>query len=94
MEALIAPQVPQVDVGPVCARPAGEAAAGAKPQSSEAAKLLARASSRAGTTRMTGPDDRPGSVLPTQGSANPALTIMAVAARAADQLAAGAHGIS
>jgi len=25
-------------------------------------------------------------VLPTQGSANPALTIMAVAARAADQL--------
>jgi choline dehydrogenase-like flavoprotein len=31
-----------------------------------------------------------GSVLPTQGSANPALTIMAVAARAADQLAAGA----
>ena len=30
-----------------------------------------------------------GSVLPTQGSANPALTIMAVAARAADQLAAG-----
>ena len=31
-----------------------------------------------------------GSVLPTQGSANPALTIMAVAARAADHLAAGA----
>jgi choline dehydrogenase-like flavoprotein len=31
-----------------------------------------------------------GSVLPTQGSANPALTIMAVAARAADQMAAGA----
>jgi choline dehydrogenase-like flavoprotein len=30
-----------------------------------------------------------GSVLPTQGSANPALTIMAVAARAASQLAAG-----
>jgi choline dehydrogenase-like flavoprotein len=30
-----------------------------------------------------------GSVLPTQGSANPALTIMAVAARAARQLAAG-----
>jgi choline dehydrogenase-like flavoprotein len=28
-------------------------------------------------------------VLPTQGSANPALTIMAVAARAADQLIAG-----
>jgi choline dehydrogenase-like flavoprotein len=28
-----------------------------------------------------------GSVLPTQGSANPALTIMALAARAADQLA-------
>jgi len=28
-----------------------------------------------------------GSVLPTQGSANPALTIMAVAARAADRLA-------
>ena len=27
-----------------------------------------------------------GSVLPTQGSANPALTIMAVAARVADQL--------
>ncbi len=27
-----------------------------------------------------------GSVLPTQGSANPALTIMAVAARAADRL--------
>jgi choline dehydrogenase-like flavoprotein len=33
-----------------------------------------------------------GSVLPTQGSANPALTIMAVAARAADQLAIGARG--
>ncbi len=32
-----------------------------------------------------------GSVLPTQGSANPALTIMAVAARAAAQLAAGAR---
>ncbi|HEY3976717.1 MAG TPA: GMC family oxidoreductase [Streptosporangiaceae bacterium] len=31
-----------------------------------------------------------GSVLPTQGSANPALTIMALAARAADRLAAGA----
>ena len=30
-----------------------------------------------------------GSVLPTQGSANPALTIMAVAARAADQLISG-----
>jgi choline dehydrogenase-like flavoprotein len=36
-----------------------------------------------------------GSVLPTQGSANPALTIMAVAARAADQLiAAGPGGIT
>src|SRR5580700_442411 len=36
-----------------------------------------------------------GSVLPTQGSANPALTIMAVAARAAEQLiAAGPGGIS
>jgi choline dehydrogenase-like flavoprotein len=33
-----------------------------------------------------------GSVLPTQGSANPALTIMAVAARAADHLAGGARG--
>ena len=33
-----------------------------------------------------------GSVLPTQGSANPALTIMAVAARAAGHLAAGAAG--
>jgi choline dehydrogenase-like flavoprotein len=33
-----------------------------------------------------------GSVLPTQGSANPALTIMAVAARAADQLISGARG--
>jgi choline dehydrogenase-like flavoprotein len=33
-----------------------------------------------------------GSVLPTQGSANPALTIMAVAARAADHLTAGASG--
>ncbi|HEV7208936.1 MAG TPA: GMC family oxidoreductase [Mycobacteriales bacterium] len=33
-----------------------------------------------------------GSVLPTQGSANPALTIMALAARAADRLIAGAHG--
>ena len=32
-----------------------------------------------------------GSVLPTQGAANPALTIMAVAARAADQLVAGAR---
>jgi choline dehydrogenase-like flavoprotein len=31
-----------------------------------------------------------GSVLPTQGSANPALTIMALAARAADLLVAGA----
>ncbi len=31
-----------------------------------------------------------GSVLPTQGSANPALTIMALAARAADRLAGGA----
>jgi choline dehydrogenase-like flavoprotein len=31
-----------------------------------------------------------GSVLPPQGSANPALTIMAVAARAADNMAAGA----
>ncbi len=31
-----------------------------------------------------------GSVLPTQGSANPALTIMAVAARAADRLVTGA----
>jgi len=30
-----------------------------------------------------------GSVLPTQGSANPALTIMAVAARTADQMVAG-----
>ena len=30
-----------------------------------------------------------GSVLPTQGAANPALTIMAVAARAADRLVAG-----
>jgi choline dehydrogenase-like flavoprotein len=35
-----------------------------------------------------------GSVLPTQGSANPALTIMAVAARAADHIAAGARGAS
>ena len=33
-----------------------------------------------------------GSVLPTQGSANPALTIMAVAARAADHLIAGTSG--
>jgi choline dehydrogenase-like flavoprotein len=33
-----------------------------------------------------------GSVLPTQGSANPALTIMAVAARAASKLADGARG--
>jgi choline dehydrogenase-like flavoprotein len=32
-----------------------------------------------------------GSVLPTQGSANPALTIMALAARAADRLATGAR---
>jgi hypothetical protein len=32
-----------------------------------------------------------GSVLPTQGSANPALTIMALAARAADRLVAGAR---
>jgi choline dehydrogenase-like flavoprotein len=30
-----------------------------------------------------------GSVMPTQGSANPALTIMALAARAADYLASG-----
>jgi choline dehydrogenase-like flavoprotein len=30
-----------------------------------------------------------GSVLPTQGSANPALTIMAIAARAADRIAKG-----
>ena len=34
-----------------------------------------------------------GSVLPTQGSANPALTIMALAARAADRLAAQARGV-
>jgi choline dehydrogenase-like flavoprotein len=33
-----------------------------------------------------------GSVLPTQGSANPALTIMALAARAADHLASGNRG--
>jgi choline dehydrogenase-like flavoprotein len=33
-----------------------------------------------------------GSVLPTQGSANPALTIMALAARAADRMAARARG--
>jgi choline dehydrogenase-like flavoprotein len=33
-----------------------------------------------------------GSVLPTQGSANPALTIMAVAARTAQHLTAGAAG--
>jgi choline dehydrogenase-like flavoprotein len=33
-----------------------------------------------------------GSVLPTQGSANPALTIMAVAARAADEMAKAANG--
>ncbi len=32
-----------------------------------------------------------GSVLPTQGSANPALTIMAIAARAADRLISGAR---
>jgi choline dehydrogenase-like flavoprotein len=32
-----------------------------------------------------------GSVLPTQGSANPALTIMALAARVADRLATGAR---
>ncbi len=32
-----------------------------------------------------------GSVLPTQGSANPALTIMALAARAADRMASGAQ---
>ena len=32
-----------------------------------------------------------GSVLPTQGSANPALTIMALAARTAHRLAAGAR---
>jgi choline dehydrogenase-like flavoprotein len=32
-----------------------------------------------------------GSVLPTQGSANPALTIMSLAARAASRLAAGAR---
>ena len=35
-----------------------------------------------------------GSVLPTQGSANPALTIMAVAARAADPLSAGTAATS
>ena len=33
-----------------------------------------------------------GSVLPTQGSANPALTIMAVAARAAEKLTGGNRG--
>jgi choline dehydrogenase-like flavoprotein len=32
-----------------------------------------------------------GSVLPTQGSANPALTIMALAARLADHLKAAGH---
>ena len=35
-----------------------------------------------------------GSVLPTQGSANPALTIMAVAARAADRMIASPQGMS
>jgi choline dehydrogenase-like flavoprotein len=35
-----------------------------------------------------------GSVLPTQGSANPALTIMAVAARAADEMTRAADGAS
>jgi choline dehydrogenase-like flavoprotein len=36
-----------------------------------------------------------GSVLPTQGSANPALTIMALAARAADRLIAlGRRGLT
>ena len=39
--------------------------------------------------RRTQPLHHDGSVLPTQGSANPALTIMAVAARAADRLIAG-----
>ncbi|HEX5479340.1 MAG TPA: GMC family oxidoreductase [Dehalococcoidia bacterium] len=34
-----------------------------------------------------------GSVLPTQGSANPGLTIMALAARAADRMVANAHAI-
>ena len=33
-----------------------------------------------------------GSVLPTQGSANPALTIMALAARAADHLSSANRG--
>jgi choline dehydrogenase-like flavoprotein len=33
-----------------------------------------------------------GSVLPTQGSANPALTIMAIAARAADHMARAGAG--
>ena len=33
-----------------------------------------------------------GSVLPTQGSANPALTIMALAARAAEHLASANRG--
>ena len=32
-----------------------------------------------------------GSVLPTQGAANPAITIMALAARAADRLVAGSR---
>jgi hypothetical protein len=43
--------------------------------------------------RLVGQDGDPRvpvAALPTQGSANPALTIMAVAARAADQMAAGA----
>jgi choline dehydrogenase-like flavoprotein len=35
-----------------------------------------------------------GSVVPTQGSANPALTIMALAARAADHLATANRGLS
>jgi len=34
-----------------------------------------------------------GSVLPTQGSANPALTIMSIAARAADRLLKDPEGI-
>ncbi|MGD0243658.1 MAG: hemerythrin domain-containing protein [Streptosporangiaceae bacterium] len=48
---------------------------------------LCRHELRSSSARTTRRSSRNGSVLPTQGSANPALTIMAVAARAADHLA-------
>jgi hypothetical protein len=53
-------------------------------------RALGPAGARAGGRSGRRADD--GSVLPARGGANSALTIMAVAARAADHLIAGARG--